>query len=193
MGHVRMFAAVVPPEHALDDLEEFLGPRREAGPGLRWTARDQWHLTVAFMPAVPERAVDDLLERMARAAARRTPFAAALTGAGAFPDPTRAKVLWAGVGGLEPEVELSRLAVGARAAAAKAGADVEGRRFHPHLTLARVGRPAEVTRWLRVLETYRGPEWTASELVLVESHLGEGPRRRPRYEVVETFALGGRR
>jgi 2'-5' RNA ligase len=41
-----------------------------------------------------------------------------------------------------------------------------------------------------VLEAYRGPTWTATEVTLVESHLGEGPRRRPRYEVVGTFPLG---
>ena len=186
-----MFAAVVPPEAVLEDLEAFLEPRREAGPALRWTDRAQWHLTVAFMPAVPERVLDDLLERMGRAAARRTPFTATLAGAGAFPNPARARVLWAGVADLEPGVELHRLAVGARAAGAKAGAEVEGARFHPHLTLARAGRPMEATRWLRVLEAYRGPSWTATELTLIESHLGEGPRRRPRYEVVRTFPLGG--
>ena len=186
-----MFAAVMPPEAVLEDLEAFLEPRREAGPGLRWTDRSQWHLTVAFMPAVPERVLDDLLERMGRAAARRTPFTATLAGAGAFPGVARARVLWAGVSDLDPGVELPRLAVGARAAAVKAGAEVEGARFHPHLTLARAGRPVEATRWLRVLEAYRGPSWTATELTLVESHLGEGPRRRPRYEVVASFPLGG--
>jgi 2'-5' RNA ligase len=58
------------------------------------------------------------------------------------------------------------------------------------VTLARTGRPVEATRWIRVLDAYRGPTWQAEELVLVQSHLGEGPRRRPRYETVETFRLG---
>ena len=57
-------------------------------------------------------------------------------------------------------------------------------------TVARIGRPFDVTRWVRVLNAYRGPTWTAGEVALVQSHLGEGPRRRPRYEVLETFALG---
>ena len=74
------------------------------------------------------------------------------------------------------------MATGARAAGAKSGADGEGGRFHPHVTLARTGRPVEATRWLRVLDVYCGPSWQATEVALVESHLGEGPRRRPRYE-----------
>jgi RNA 2',3'-cyclic 3'-phosphodiesterase len=60
------------------------------------------------------------------------------------------------------------------------------------VTLARIGRPVEATRWLRVLDAYRGPAWQAQEIALIESHLGEGPRKRPRYEVVETFGLGRR-
>jgi 2'-5' RNA ligase len=32
--------------------------------------------------------------------------------------------------------------------------------------------------------------WHADTITLIESHLGEGPKKRPRYEVVETFSLG---
>jgi RNA 2',3'-cyclic 3'-phosphodiesterase len=191
---MRMFAAVFPPESALEDLGGFVGPRQEAGPELRWTVREQWHLTLAFMPDVAERHLDDLCARLARAAARRTPFEARLAGGGAFPNPARAKVLYVGVetGGNQRE-HLPRLATGVRAAAAKAGADPQGGRFRAHLTLARMGRPVEATRWLRVLDAYRGPLWRAEEVALVASYLGEGPRNRPRYEVLETFRLGGTR
>jgi 2'-5' RNA ligase len=183
-----MFVAVVPPQAALDDLAQFLAPRQDAGPELRWTVPEQWHLTLAFMADVPERRLDDLTERLGRAAGRRTPFEVTLAGGGAFPDPGRAKVVYVAVE--TDDVELRRLATGARAAASKAGAGSEGGRFHPHVTLARAGRPVEATRWLRVLDAYRGPTWRAAEVALIGSHLGEGPRRRPRYEVVETFTLG---
>jgi 2'-5' RNA ligase len=189
---MRMFIAVMPPAEALEHLADFLGPRQEAEPGLRWTVPEQWHITLAFMAAVAERHRDDLEARLARAAARRTPFEVALAGGGAFPNPARAKVLFAGVQteGDQGRVELSRLATGARAAAAKAGADADGGRFHPHVTVARTGRPVEATRWLRVLDAYRGPTWRADAMTLVASHLGEGPRRRPRYELIGTFPLG---
>lgn len=186
-----MFVALVPPEEALADLEEFLAPRQEAGAGLRWSVPDQWHVTLAFMPDVPERVLDDLLARLERAAGRRTPFTVGVAGGGAFPHPGRAKVLYAGLDVSDPE-ELRRLATGARAAASKAGAEAAGGRFHPHVTLARLGRPQEVTRWIRVLDAYRGPSWQATEVALVESHLGEGPRKRPRYEVVASYPLGGK-
>lgn len=187
---MRMFVAVVPPSEALEDLTEFLAPRQEAEPGFRWSAWEQWHVTLAFMPVVADRSLDDLVARLGRAAARRTAFPVTITGGGAFPNVGRAKVLYAGLELGDHDEEMRRLATGARAAANKAGAETGGgAKFHPHITLARIGRPAEVTKWVRVLDSYRGPTWPAHEITLIESHLGEGPRRRPRYEAIESFPL----
>ena len=184
-----MFVAAVPPDDVLEDLEEHLAPRREASP-FRWTRPEAWHLTLAFLADVPDRALDDLEQRLGRAAARRTPMTLSLAGAGAFPSVPRAKVLYAAVDAT-PEAleELRRLSVGVRAAAGKAGAPADGARFKPHVTLARMNRPVEATRWLRVLSAYRSREFTVEEVVLVESHLGEGPGNRPRYVVADTFPL----
>jgi len=191
----RMFVAVVPPDDVVEDLEEFLAPRRDAA-GFRWTVPDQWHLTLAFSANVPDRSYDDLVARLTRAAAKRRPMQARIGGGGAFPNVGRAKVLFAGIettlepGGETDGEELRRAATGARAALAKAGAEVDGQRFRAHLTLARIGRPVEATKWVRLLDGYAGPPWQIDELALVASHLGEGPRKRPRHEVVETFSLG---
>jgi RNA 2',3'-cyclic 3'-phosphodiesterase len=188
---MRMFAAVVPPPEVVADLDEFLDVRRAAAP-FRWAAAEQLHVTVAFYADVPERRLDDLGERLERAAARRTPFAAQVAGGGAFPHVHGARVLWAGLG-LDDEgrTELDRLATGARAAASRAGVAVDGQRFRPHVTVARLGHPAEVGDWVKLLDAYDGPRWTVDRLTLLASYLGEGPRGRPRYEVVGELPLGG--
>jgi 2'-5' RNA ligase len=189
-GHMRLFVGVAPPQHVVDDLEAFLEVRRELA-SFRWTLPEQWHLTLAFMGTFPERRLDDLVERLGRAAHRRTPFELAFAGGGAFPNAARAKVLYVDMrADDDARTELNRLATGARAAATKAGGEVDGGRFRAHLTLARLGRPDEVSNWVRLLDAYAGPAWTVDELALIESHLGEGPRRRPRYQVLETFPLG---
>jgi 2'-5' RNA ligase len=182
-----MFVAVVPPKGVREDLEEFLAPRREAEQ-LRWTLPEQWHVTLAFLADAPDRAVDDLVERLRRAARKRSPMAARIAGGGAFPHVGKAKVLYADLD--TDRVELSRAATGARAAAGRAGIAVDGQRFRPHVTLARMNRPVEATKWVRLFDAYAGPSWTIEEFTLVASYLGEGPRGRPRYEVVETFSLG---
>lgn len=186
----RMFVAAVPPEEVVDDLEEFLSPRREEG-AFRWTLPEHFHVTLAFLEHVPDRALDDLVERLARAAARRRPMTAYVAGGGAFPHPDRGRVLTARLEQSDDDAEeLRRLATGARAAAGRAGAPAHGQRFSPHLTVARLGRPASLTRWVRLLDAYRGPVWRLDEVALVASYLGEGPARRPRYEVVDAFSLG---
>ncbi|MBD8868130.1 RNA 2',3'-cyclic phosphodiesterase [Nocardioides donggukensis] len=186
---MRLFVAVTPSEEAVEDLDGLLAPRREAG-AFRWSDPGQWHLTLAFLPDVADRRLDDLGDRLARAAGRRTSFELALAGGGAFPNPARARVLWAGLRAEESaRTELDRLATGARAAANRAGAAPEGARFRAHLTLARLGRPAEVGRWVRLLDGYAGPAWAVDEIALIASHLGEGPRNRPRHEVLDRFPL----
>ncbi len=186
-----MFVAVVPPDDALDHLDEFLEPRRGAA-DFRWTVRDQLHLTVAFLAQVPDRALDDLLDRLERAAKRRTTFTTAVAGGGAFPNAGRARVLWAGLDLDDAgRTEMSRLATGARAAASKAGVEVDGARFKPHVTVARLRHPQEASSWVRLLGGYRGPSWQVGEIELIASFLGEGPRNRPRHERLASFALGG--
>ena len=190
----RMFVAAIPPDDVVEHLEEFLSVRRDAPPydkEFRWTPAEHWHVTLAFMGAVPDRSLDDLADRLARAGRKRRPMGLRLAGGGAFPHADRARVLYAALAMSEADrTELSRLATGARAAATKAGAEVDGQRFHPHLTLARMRRPDNVSRWVRLFDAYSGPAWQLTELALVASYLGEGPRRRPRHEVVETFPIG---
>jgi 2'-5' RNA ligase len=187
---MRMFVALVPPADAVEHLDEFLEVRRPAG-DFRWTDASQLHLTLAFLASVPDRSLDDLVERLGRAAQRRTPVTTRIAGGGAFPNASRARVLWAGLDLDDTgRTEMVRLATGARAAASKAGVSVDGQRFKPHLTVARLKHPGEVSDWVRLLDSYSGPEWATDELSLIASHLGEGPRRRPRYELVETFPIG---
>jgi 2'-5' RNA ligase len=182
---VRLFVAVVPPPEAVADLEEFLEPRREvAGP--RWSAPAQWHVTLAFAGAAPERVLEELLEAVRAAAAGHPPVDLAVAGGGCFPDVARARVLVAGVAGGQALTPITR---SVRSALSTVGAAPAGGPFRPHLTLARFARPTEGTRWVRLLEGYRGPGWTAPEVVLVESHLPRGRGHRPRHEVLERFPL----
>ncbi|MBZ5740954.1 RNA 2',3'-cyclic phosphodiesterase [Nocardioides mangrovi] len=187
----RMFVALVPPDEAVADLDRLLEPRRDVG-DLRWTDPAQVHVTLAFLAEVEDRRLDDLVERLERAAARRTAFEAAIAGGGAFPNAARARVVWAGLD-LDDDgrTQLDHLATGCRAAAGRAGIAVDGQRFRPHLTIGRTRVPGEVSHWVRLLDGYAGPRWTADRITLVASHLGEGPRGRPRYESVAELPLGG--
>ena len=180
--------AIIPPQEVRDDLADFLEPRRETAP-VRWSDPDQVHVTLAFLEHVAERKVDELVERLERTAGRRRPVAARIAGGGAFPHVAGARVLWAGLelDDADDALQVTRMAEGARAAANRTGVKVDGRKFRPHLTIARTSGPTELTNWVRLLDAYRGPEWTIDSFFLVASHLGEGPHGRPRHEVLAEF------
>jgi 2'-5' RNA ligase len=183
-----MFVALRPDPGAVADLAAFVDVRRDADPELRWGLAEQWHVTLAFLPEVDERRLDDLVERVGRAAGRRRAFDLAVAGGTAFPEVARGRVLVAGLD-VEAPLELDRLAAGVRAAGNRAGAAPDGGRFRPHLTLARARRPHDLTRWVRVLASYRGPSWRVDEVHLVASTLGGGPGGRPRHEVLASVSL----
>ena len=180
----RMFVSVVAAADEVADLAEYLATRE----GMPWIDPAQWHLTLAFMASVPEARQDELIDRLGEAAARVAPFDVVLGGAGCFPDPTRATVLWIGVDAAAGE-SLTRLATGARAAANVSGATPDGKDFVAHLTLARLRRAIEATTWLRVLDTWRSRPWRVAEMRLVASHLHEGAKGRPRHDVVARLPL----
>jgi len=88
--------------------------------------------------------------------------------------------------GLSALAELRERVAGA---AARTLSIPEDKRFSPHVTLGRFHRPTEATRWIRALDAWEGPAWRVEQLALVESHLGEGRGRRPRYEVLAELPL----
>ncbi|MCE0486070.1 RNA 2',3'-cyclic phosphodiesterase [Ornithinimicrobium sediminis] len=194
---MRAFLAVVPPQEVVQDLQDFVEPRRRGGDPAgqwRWTRPEQLHLTLAFLPDLPARAEEPLAEEMAEWASHREPARLRLCRAGAFPDPAGARVLWLGVSAPPPAPEvLTDWARGIRARASRAGARVQGRAFRAHLTVARSrgGRPASGGRLVQALDGYLSPSWWADEVCLVASHLGQGPHGTPRYEVRHRWALSG--
>jgi RNA 2',3'-cyclic 3'-phosphodiesterase len=189
---MRLFVAVAVPECAADELDEAVAPLRQLWPGLRWTGRDAWHLTLAFLGEVPEPVCARLVPRLERAAARNPRLSLSLGGAGAFPDATQARVLWTGVQGEPRALPALAESVAARARRSGAAPAGPGRRFRPHLTLARCREPVDVQTLVDDLSGYTGTPWTAGEIYLIRSHLPGGrPHDRPRYETLGCWPLTG--
>lgn len=184
----RLFAAVYPPVAVVEEMEEFFGPRRGADARLRWVPEHHWHVTTLFCGSVSERAYEPLVENLAEVARGVEPFAVRLAGGGAFSSPYEAHALYLAV--QQGEQGLGALSRGCRAAASRAGAEADGTRFIPHLSLARCKPRIEATQWLRVIDSFGGVEFTADELRVVESYTNEGRGNRVRHEVVARHPLG---
>jgi 2'-5' RNA ligase len=182
---MRLFVGLAPPAAVLDDLDAACAPLRLGREDLRWTSRELWHITLAFLGEVAEEGLDRLLPRLERAARRHLAFGLSLAGAGAFPGPARANVLWSGLSG--DRKALGELAMSVSAGARRAGAPPpdEGRHYRPHVTLARCRMPADVRSIVDDLSGYQGPAWTVEEIYLIRSTLGG----QPRYETLGTWKL----
>jgi 2'-5' RNA ligase len=183
---VRLFVGLVPPSAALDDLDAMCAPFRLARDDLRWTGRELWHLTLAFLGEASEEGLARLVPWLERAAGRNRAFTLSVAGGGAFSNPARANVLWSGLSG--DRGALAELAASVAAAASGAGFVPPDayRGFTPHLTLARCRAPVDVREIVARLDCYRGPGWTVEEIYLIRSTLNG----QPRYETLETWKLG---
>lgn len=97
-----MFASLVPPRPALDDLEtalaELPAAEEEETPALRWVPAHQRHITLAFHGDVPDQEAERIRAELATLASATPPPILRLAGAGMFSD----RVLWAGVQARDP-------------------------------------------------------------------------------------------
>ena len=168
---MRLFVALAPPPRAVADLDQACAPFRTLRMNLRWTSTDAWHVTLAFLGEVTEASLDRLVPRLERGALRHESFRMSFGGAGAFPSAGRANVLWSDVSG--DRRALGELAQTVAAAARRAGAAPPdaGRRFRPHLTLARCRAPVDVAAVVAGLGDYAGPTWQVDDLYLIRSNL----------------------
>ncbi len=185
---MRLFVAVTPPPDALAELDAAVAPLRADWPALRWASVDRWHVTLAFLGEVAEERLDGLRERLERAAGRHQALTLRIGRGGAFPSPGRARVFCAHISG-EPAAlgALRALAASVAAGARRAGAPPpdEGRRYRPHLTLARGKQPADLRSLVESLSGFAGQPWNAAAVELIRSKTGP----QPTYQTIASWPL----
>ncbi|NRQ35105.1 RNA 2',3'-cyclic phosphodiesterase [Nonomuraea sp. NN258] len=179
---MRLFAALVPPAEILDEVERAIAPHAGQVPGLRWSDRATWHITLAFYGEVPEGALPEMEVRLGRAVRRHTTLDLAFTGFGGFSSLRRARLFWAGVTG----DSMTRLVGSVRAGGRRAGAvQTDEKKFHPHLTLARARTDLDLRELAESLDGFTGSPWRAETVRLYRSHTGP----QVRYESLAEWAL----
>lgn len=202
---MRLFVAVIPPRPVVLELRAALSTLPHDNPRLRWCRPETWHVTLAFFGEVPEDSLDDLKERLGRAAARNTPMELALAGGGHF----GGRRLWTGVQGERDR--LGRLAESVNSVARRCHIKVDERPFRPHLTLARVRESAngsgsglgstlggsrideheglpDLQPYVDRMASFRTPRWLVGEIDLF--NVVDDPVKP--YERIGRWALTGR-
>lgn len=170
---MRLFVALWPPPEAADVLATLDRPEH---PAVRWTTRDQWHVTLRFLDEVHDDVVPELVATLTAVGVEQPPHRIDVG-----PGTTRL-----GRGSLVVPVSGAEALAAAVAAATHGfGTPPDDRPFTGHLTLAR-------SRGRRLVPTpLEGAEltttWVAEELALVRSHLGA----EARYESIAAIPLDG--
>ena len=184
---MRLFFAIELAGDVQDLLDAATASLRAEAPELAWLDREKRHLTLKFLGDVDEQSVPGLADR---AAALHAPLQMHVREVGAFPNFRRARVVWIGV---EQERRLELLHHDLELACERAGFEVEGRPFRPHITLARVRSPLPVDRLRALARVARSVRVRATTLVeritLLESTLAPSGAR---YRRVHSATLGGR-
>jgi 2'-5' RNA ligase len=137
---LRLFTgmAVRPAINArLDDLVRRLKPLAR----IRWSPASNFHITTKFIGAWPQERLDAMKQALAKLQSSG-PFRIAIRGTGFYPNVQRPRIFWAGVEGGEA---LAMLASRTDEACAKLGVEVEKKPYSPHLTLARINSPVDLS------------------------------------------------
>ncbi len=126
---MRLFVAIVLPAEIKEQLDHLC-----AGvPGAKWVEPDNRHLTLRFIGEADGALFGDIQRALGEV--RAEAFELRLKGVGKFGQRRRARQLWAGVEAGEP---LGRLQRRIETALTAIGLAPEQRKFHAHVTLARL-------------------------------------------------------
>jgi 2'-5' RNA ligase len=188
-GH-RLFLGVPVSPRTLDALAgaaETLARRAgNARVRPRWVPPANYHVTLKYLGWCRPEAVGAVIDTAAACAAAAEPLKFETARLGAFRAVTEASVVWAGVA--EQGARLAALAGALDAAFEPLGFAREARRFHPHVTLARLPVPADLAEVLLPLAEQMFSETRAAEVTVYESIVKSSGSE---YRAVARVPLGG--
>lgn len=152
--------------------------------GARWIDRDSFHITLRFIGDIDDRLAHEIAYELEGVTAR--PFSLRLKGVGVFGG-NKPHSLYAGV---EENADLRRLQSIHERICQVLGLDAEGRKFTPHVTLARLkdAEPAALHSYIASHNLYKSRVFEVPRFVLFSSRpsRGGGP-----YAVEESYLLQG--
>lgn len=172
----RLFLAISLPEAVISKLEEIQHSLRKAAgrAQVRWTNREQLHLTMKFLGNVPVEQCPALLSAVSETCASFPLFRLTAGCVGFFPNAQKPRVVWVGVE--DSEGLLPKLHAELEEAVAPFSPEEPENRFQAHVTLARVKqmRREEAEKFAQSATSSNSESfgcWTASHLDLIRSHL----------------------
>lgn len=143
----------------LPRIDAFSQALRDAEGQLKPVDLEILHTTLKFLGDTDEALVPEIVRTMERSVEGVTPVTVRLRGTGCFPSPKRINVVWVGLEGAEP---LARIAALLDRECEPLGFRREGRRWEPHVTVARVKGPRNLDRVRAAIDAFAAEEFGTS-------------------------------
>lgn len=161
---IRLFVALRPDT----DTRRLLCGLGSSIPGARTVPEEQLHLTLRFIGEVDGAMLHDIRNNLSSIIA--PPITMSVRGVGHFPPRGTPRVLWAGV---EPAGDVIILRNKVNRTLYECGIAPEQRKFHSHITLARLNNSptVRVARFLAGNSLLQTPQFTVDLLTLFSSTL----------------------
>ena len=165
----RLFTGLEIPAALGDELSLLRGGL----PGARWIEPESYHITLRFIGDVDDETANEIAEILGQV--RRKNFELRLDGLQSF----GGKKPRAVVAAVAPSPPVMELQAEHERLMQRAGLDPEGRKYTPHVTLARLRDTSsfEAAEYLSARAAFRSPPFTVSRFVLfsARSSVGGGP------------------
>lgn len=171
---MRAFIALALPPELKERLGTLINELKTEGIEGRWASPEHIHLTLKFLGNIGDESIEAVGHLLEELGGHVAPFNIVIEGLGAFPYPSKPRVLWVGV--REEYQALSHTQKWLEEHLAPLGFPKEEKTFRPHLTLARFKIPSEAVR-RRVHQACREREKTkwgqmrVTSIILYESIL----------------------
>jgi len=133
------------------NLTKFHHDLMNVGPGLKPVDLGAVHITLKFLGDTDENLIPQIEAVMRQAVLGIPVFSLRLTNAGWFPHRPPIRVVWVGLKGAEPLVQMAKVL---EEGLAMIGIAKEDRPFSPHLTMARVKDPKASFASEKMVERY---------------------------------------
>jgi RNA 2',3'-cyclic 3'-phosphodiesterase len=190
---LRLFVAISLPEDVKSEIEKAQGELRDGLPAgvVRWTKREQFHLTLKFLGNVAESRVAELIESLRNACLPFNALRLRAARIGFFPDARFPRVVWTGV--CDDENVLPRLQQSIETGVRNFTAEKPEGNFTGHVTLGRIQRiprPHAEILAKKALGMANRPfgGWIANGGELIRSELAAGGSR---YATVTAIPFSG--
>lgn len=190
MDKLRLFLAIDLDENLKERIKLVKKNLEEILPQIKWTKPETWHLTVKFLGETKKDKLEDIIRICKNIIPQYRHFQIKLKSISAFPNLRMPRVIF-----IDTEIpeELEKIHNEIENKFADIGFKKEGRKFHPHLTLARIKEIKsffkESEKTIEKINKFGEDIYfnlRVNEIILYQSILSS---KGPTYIKIETFKL----